>query len=136
VHITPAQRADIMPADPYAAEASAVKETVLVLTESMHLLSLTRQECVDSAIAVELPETFRSPAARRAEQRASNTLLTLLRNRWRLPRPGPPARRTCLTAAATTPCREVTAPPAKPRCLAGSLSKAFPSDNKNHATNT
>jgi len=63
VHITPAHRADIMPAGPYAAEASAVKETVLVLTESMHLLSLTRQECVDSAIAVELPETFRSPAA-------------------------------------------------------------------------
>ena len=84
VHITPAQRADIMPADPYAAEASAVKETVLVLTESMHLLSLTRQECVDSAIAVELPETFRSPPARRAKQRASNTLLYSSRSSLRI----------------------------------------------------
>ncbi|AIZ65352.1 hypothetical protein PK28_16885 (plasmid) [Hymenobacter sp. DG25B] len=51
-----------MPGGLYAAEATAVRETVLVLTESTHLLSLSRQECVDSAIAVELPETFSSTA--------------------------------------------------------------------------
>ena len=62
VHITPDHRADTMPAGPYAAEATALWETVLVLTESTHLVSLSRQECVDSAIAVELPETFRAPA--------------------------------------------------------------------------
>ena len=63
VHITPAQRADILPGGLYAAEATAVRETVLVLTESAQLLSLTQQQCVDSAIAVELPETFSRPAA-------------------------------------------------------------------------
>ena len=62
VHITPAQRCDIMPAGLYAAEATAVMETVLVLTESTHLLSLTLQACVESAIAVELPETFSGTA--------------------------------------------------------------------------
>ncbi|OGX83202.1 hypothetical protein [Hymenobacter glacialis] len=63
VHITPAQRCDTMPGGLYAAEATALRETVLVLTESTQLLSMTLQACVESAITVELPETLRGTPA-------------------------------------------------------------------------
>ena len=56
VHVTPAQRVDTMPGGPYAADNAAEAEIVLVLTESTHLLALTRHECLESAIAMVLPE--------------------------------------------------------------------------------
>ncbi|GAA4020332.1 hypothetical protein GCM10022408_37910 [Hymenobacter fastidiosus] len=86
IHITPAQRADSMPAAAYVAEATSIQENVLVLTESTHLLSLTRQECLESAIAVELlaagkyTEAALNPtqAARWAFNRQLRALLTSL----------------------------------------------------------
>lgn len=86
VHITPAQRADVMPAEAYVAEVTDIRENVLVLTEPTHLLSLTRQECLESAITVELPETCIAPEGalstaqqeRRAFCRQLRALLTPL----------------------------------------------------------
>ena len=82
VHVTPAQRIDTVPTGPYAAEAAALRDTVLVLTESTHLLSLSRYAC--AAIAVAVPETLHgAPAAlnpaqeeRRAFYRQLRALLT------------------------------------------------------------